>query len=96
MKRVLTGMIVLSWMAGIIAIAAACLQTGAIRWDLVCGSLAIVILSALCSRYLFITAKKHKAEWALFGFLGNLNALLIFWLMQNIESKWRQGRPFFG
>ncbi len=43
----------------------------------------IVFINSLCGRYLYARASRNKMEWALFGLLGNLNAVFIFWLNNN-------------
>jgi hypothetical protein len=56
----------------------------------------ILIINVLCAKYLYSKSKKNKTEWALFGLLGNINALLIFWFWTFCVDRWRQGKSVFG
>ncbi len=51
----------------------------------------VVILNIICAYYLYKKAQQNKTEWMLFGLLGNLNSLLIYWLWKYVISKWEKG-----
>jgi hypothetical protein len=55
----------------------------------------MAVINGLCAIYLYRQATTKKAEWALFGFLGNVSALLVFWLVQNVSGKWSKGQRYF-
>ena len=50
-----------------------------------------VILNIICALYLYRKAQRNKTEWALFGLIGNLNSLLVFWIWRYVLSKWAKG-----
>ncbi|MDD5492331.1 MAG: hypothetical protein PHV60_06600 [bacterium] len=50
-----------------------------------------VILNIVCALYLYRKAQLNKTEWALFGLIGNLNAILVFWIWRYVISKWAEG-----
>lgn len=52
---------------------------GKLHFDVIILSIALIIVNSLCARYLYKKADKNKVEWALFGLIGNLTALLCFW-----------------
>jgi len=39
---------------------------------------ALITFNLCCSRHLYKKAEKNKVEWALFGSIGNLTALICF------------------
>jgi len=53
-------------------------------------------INVLCAKYLYSKAKRNKTEGALFGLLGNPNALLVFWLCAFYIGRWKQGKSEFG
>lgn len=54
------------------------------------------IINALCAHYLYKKAKSKKIEWALFGFIGNLNAILFYYCKKYVAERWTQGKSVFG
>ena len=55
-----------------------------------------LLVNIICAKYLYSKAQDKKTEWALFGLLGNINALLIFWFWTFCLNRWRQGKRVFG
>lgn len=53
--------------------------------------LLIVAVSFVSSLYLYRKAKKRKIVWALFGAIGNINALILFWIYSQIQASWKTG-----
>jgi hypothetical protein len=47
----------------------------------------MAVINGLCANYLYRKATNKKAEWALFGFLGNVTALLVFWFVQKVRGR---------
>jgi hypothetical protein len=60
------------------------------------GSVLLIILSIFCSRYLYKKENKNKIEWALFGFLGNVSALIYHWLYRLFTDHWKRGKTVTG
>lgn len=56
----------------------------------------IIIISFLCAKYLYSKALNNKIEWALFGFLGNINALFVFWIWSYCSGQWTKDHSIFG
>jgi hypothetical protein len=55
-----------------------------------------IVINSLCAKYLYSKAQSKKTEWALFGFVGNINALFVFWLRSYCTDRWNRGRSVFG
>jgi len=56
----------------------------------------VFLINLLCGRYLYKRAEKNKTEWALFGLLGNINAILLYWIFNHIQERHKQGKSMFG
>ena len=83
------------YVGGILSIPVVSLLHGSIPKDIVVTFLFILLINILSARYLYAKASTHKLEWALFGLLGNVNALFFHWLWTRISSHWRRGRGLF-
>jgi cell division protein FtsW (lipid II flippase) len=57
--------------------------------------LVVIAANFICARYLYNKAERSKHEWALFGFIGNLTALMIFFLFKDVVYNWRRGKRNF-
>ena len=57
--------------------------------------ISLILLSTICGKYLYAHASKNKIEWTLFGFLGSVNAILIFWLHNHFQARRRKGKSIF-
>ena len=55
----------------------------------------MAVINGLCAIYLYRKATTKKVEWTLFGFIGNVTALLVFWLVQKVRGKWSKGEQYF-
>ena len=55
----------------------------------------LIVINILCAKHLYKKAKRKKIEWALFGFLGNFNAILIYWFVNDVKSSWSKGKRYF-
>jgi membrane protease YdiL (CAAX protease family) len=51
----------------------------------------LIIINILCAYHLYQKAKRKKFEWALFGFLGSVWAIVIFWFANDVKSRWGKG-----
>jgi hypothetical protein len=56
----------------------------------------LIILSIFSSRYLYKKENKNRIEWALFGFLGNVNALFYHWIYRLFTDHWKKGKRVTG
>ena len=56
----------------------------------------IILISLLCAKYLYSNARNKKIEWALFGFLGNISALFVFWIWSYCSGQWKKGQSVLG
>jgi hypothetical protein len=79
-------LIVLSWAGGIHSIVVFSATAGRIQWGMVGWAFVIVAANVLCARYLYHNAVTRKTEWALFGFLGNIYALSVYWVAKAFRS----------
>ena len=55
----------------------------------------IAVVNSLCAIHLHKRAQFNKIEWGLFGFLANVNAVLIYWFVQGVRAKWDKGERYF-
>jgi dipeptide/tripeptide permease len=95
MKKFLITIIVLSWL-GLLSSAVTFVSHGTQHISEVLILITILVtVNFLSSRYLFNKAVENKVEWALFGFLGNITAIIFFWLFKNVLSNWKQGKRYF-
>jgi hypothetical protein len=44
------------------------------------GLLGVVLFNGLCAWFLYTRAARKRVEWALFGFIANYIAVLIYWV----------------
>ncbi|RII24984.1 MAG: hypothetical protein CXR30_19375 [Geobacter sp.] len=56
---------------------------------------ALIVFNSCCARYLYKKADKNKTEWALFGLIGNLTAIICYWLFKDVLINWRRGKRNF-
>ena len=95
MKIFLIFLLSLSYLGGFAAVVAFVFQTGTVPYKEIIILLCVVMINLVSSMYLFRKALSKKTEWALFGAIGNINALLAFWLYRAISNNWKEGKPFF-
>jgi hypothetical protein len=55
----------------------------------------LIIFNISCARYLYKKANNNKTEWALFGLIGNLTAIVCFWLFKDVLINWKRGKRNF-
>jgi len=79
MKKVLIVIVVLAYAGFFASIANFAIRNGKFDYKVIFSSVFLLTLNCLCARHLYKKAEKNKAEWALFGLIGNLTALLCFW-----------------
>jgi peptidoglycan/LPS O-acetylase OafA/YrhL len=95
MKKFLITIIVLSWL-GLLSSAVNFVSHGTQQISEVLILITILVtVNFLSSRYLFNKAVENKVEWALFGFLGNITAIIFFWSFKDVLSNWKQGKRYF-
>jgi hypothetical protein len=92
MKTALIILIILSLGGGIIAFS----QSSGMPTPYYFLLPVIILINFLCAKYLYSKAHNKKIEWALFGFLGNINALFVFWIWSFCSGNWRKGQSIFG
>ena len=92
MKTALIILIILSLGGGIFAF----LQSNGMPTQFYFMLPFIILISLLCAKYLYSNARNKKIEWALFGFLGNINALFVFWIWSYCSGQWKKGQSILG
>lgn len=60
------------------------------------GSIFLIAVSVVCSRYLYKKENTNKVEWALFGFLGNVSAVFYHWIYRLFTDHWKKGKTVTG
>lgn len=55
----------------------------------------LVAANLISARYLYNKADHNKVEWSLFGFLGNITAIIIFWSFKDVLINWKRGKRNF-
>lgn len=56
------------------------------------GTVLLISLGIFSSRYLYEKENKNKIEWALFGLLGNIGALMIYSTYKQFTNAWKKGK----
>lgn len=56
---------------------------------------ALIIFNSSCAIYLYKKAENNKTEWALFGLIGNLTAIICYWLFKDVLINWKRGKRYF-
>ena len=95
MKKFLIILIVLSLTGGLISVVTGTSFSNNTVIIQILLLVCLLLVNFLCSMYLYKRSSKHKTEWALLGFLGNINALLIFWIINKAVPNWKNGKSFF-
>jgi hypothetical protein len=90
-RIVLIFLVMLSWGGGIIAYYGSYQMSNMPTYCYFSLPL-IIILNILRAKYLHTKAQNKKAEWALFGLLGNISALPAFWIWSYCISRWEKGK----
>lgn len=92
MKTFLVILVSLSYSCGIGSVIAFGIYKDVIPYKLILSFFFVSVINLAAAKYLFHKSSKCKAEWALLGAIGNINAILIFWLWKN----WKKEKSFFG
>jgi hypothetical protein len=79
MKKILVVIVVLAYAGFFSSTANFAIRDGKFDYKVIISSVFLLTVNCLCARHLYKKAEKNKAEWALFGLIGNLTALLCFW-----------------
>ncbi len=88
-------MIILGYTGFFISTAHFAMRENELHLDIITSSVALIVVNLLCSAWLYKKANKNNLEWALFGFIGNLTALLSFWLFKDVIDNWKRGKRNF-
>lgn len=56
---------------------------------------ALIIFNLCCTRCLYKKTDKNKTEWALFGLISNLTAIICYWLFKDVLINWKRGKRNF-
>jgi len=80
LKTFLIILVVLAYLGGFGALIGISKAKGIVPVKIILVLTLVIAANFLCSWILYKRASKRKAEWALFGAVGNINALLFFWL----------------
>jgi Na+/phosphate symporter len=94
MKTVLLFIVILAYMGGIIS-TAKFFVAGQLHFGMIISLITLISFNIFCARYLYKKANTSKSEWALFGSIGNITALLIFWFFNNLLTNWSRGKRNF-
>lgn len=94
-KIILAVIIVISWACGLyVYFTGLKTQSAPIPFDYLFP--LIFVIDILSGRYLYSRAKDKKAEWALFGLLGNITAIIVYWIFNHTKESHKQGKSIFG
>jgi len=85
----------LCYLGGVSSIVAFSMREGKVRFDLIAMLFVITLVNFICARYLYKKALQKKLEWALFGFIGDLNAFFFYWIYTTAKQYWKQDKRFF-
>lgn len=78
MRTFLVVVVILSYLGFVISTVMFAVN-GQLKLNTEVSLFALITFNLCCSRYLYKKAKQNKTEWALFGSIGNLTALICFW-----------------
>ncbi|NVN91290.1 MAG: hypothetical protein HXX11_11905 [Desulfuromonadales bacterium] len=95
MKKFLIVLNVLAIIGFSISTAKFAVRGNELQLDAIVSSVVLIVINSLCSAWLYNRAEKYKVEWALLGFIGNLTALLSFWLLKDVMDNWKRGKRNF-
>lgn len=79
MRILLAVLVMISYLAGLTALS---LRHTHLPAYIVPSLVFVVIINFFCARYLYLTAPRNRVEWALSGLIGNVNAVIIFWIVK--------------
>ena len=74
------------YLGGISSVIAFSIHRGSVQLDMVFVLLCIIIVNTVSARYLYRRASTRKQELALFGLIGNVTAILAYWLWKNATT----------
>jgi cell division protein FtsW (lipid II flippase) len=95
MKKILIIVVTLAYGGFLISTAKFATLGDKLHSDVVISSFALIVVNLFCAWYLHKKAKKSKTEWALFGSVGNVTAVICFWLFKDVLINWRRGKRNF-
>jgi hypothetical protein len=95
MRLFLISVVIICYVGGIISIVVFSVHHGSIPKNIIGTFLFVLLINILSARYLYAKASTHKLEWALFGLIGNINAIFFHWLRIRISSHYSRGRGVF-
>jgi hypothetical protein len=84
--------IILNFLGGVGSVIIFSNKEGSIRYDLILMITAIYTVNLICARYLYNKSSSNKIEWALFGILGNVNAIIVFHVKDYVVNQWKNGK----
>jgi hypothetical protein len=96
LRIALVFLLLVCWAVGLFAVFGSGLPTtAAFR----AAMLAVFVLNILCGFWLYRVSDSNSIEWALFGLLGNVNAIFFYWMCRHfiphVVGRWKNGRHFF-
>lgn len=92
MRIFLITFIILNFLGGVGSVIVFSNKEGSIRYDLILMITAIYIINLMCARYLYNKSNSNKIEWALFGILGNVNAIFVYHAKDYVVNRWKKGK----
>jgi drug/metabolite transporter (DMT)-like permease len=95
MKKFLIVVVILGYTGFFISAAQFAMRKNELRLDEIISWIALIAVNLLCSAWLYKKADNNKVEWALFGVIGNLTALISFWLFKDVIDNWKRGKRNF-
>jgi uncharacterized membrane protein YsdA (DUF1294 family) len=88
--------LILSLLGGIGAIIAIPADQHSTKLQQVVVLICLLALNSICALYLYKRAPyKNKTEWALFGFVGNISAIMIYHYKNYVKDRWSKGQSIF-
>jgi len=93
MRVILAILVMVSYVAGLVVLS---IKQAHLPAYIVPSLIFVVIINFFCSWYLYTRAQCNKVEWALLGLIGNINAIIVFWLVKiwvGFSNKWRPSSP---
>jgi cell division protein FtsW (lipid II flippase) len=95
MKKILIVVVILSYGGFLVSSSKFATLGGKLHSEVVILSIALMVLNLFCAWFLHKKADRNKTEWALFGFIGNVTAIICFWLFKDVLNNWKRGKRNF-
>ena len=83
-------LIILSFLGGVGSTIAFSRHEESVKVNVILVMITIYVMNLICAFHLFNKSNNNKIEWALFGFLENITAIMVYCAKNYITSRWEK------